>query len=62
MQYMSASKGVYHSEHNFGEDILRFLNVWIYPDKDGYTPNYCDNMIEWSDRKEKGKLTKTYVK
>lgn len=51
IQYMSAGTGVYHSEHNFGEDILRFLQIWIYPDEKGHTPNYGDYRFEWDDRK-----------
>ncbi len=51
IQYMSAGTGVYHSEHNLGENILRLLQIWIYPDKKGYTPNYGDYLFEWEDRK-----------
>ncbi|GAA0765578.1 hypothetical protein GCM10008908_02300 [Clostridium subterminale] len=36
VQYMSAGTGVYHSEHSFGEDILRLLQIWIFPNKKGY--------------------------
>lgn len=53
MQYMSAGTGIYHSEHNYGEDILRFLQIWIYPDKNGHTPNYGDYKFDWKDRKNK---------
>lgn len=51
IQYMSAGTGVYHSEHNFGNEMLRFLQIWIYPDKKGHNPNYGDYMFEWKDRK-----------
>jgi len=50
IQYMSAGTGVYHSEHNFGEDILRLLQIWIFPNKKGYIPNYGDYRFNWDDR------------
>ncbi len=50
VQYMSAGTGVYHSEHNFGEDISRLLQIWIFPDKKGYIPNYGDYRFDWDDR------------
>lgn len=53
VQYMSAGTGVYHSEHNFGENILRLLQIWIFPDKKGYEPNYGDHKFNWDDRKNK---------
>ena len=53
VQYMSAGTGVYHSEHNLGEDTLRLLQIWIFPDKEGYKPNYGDCRFKWDDRKNK---------
>ncbi len=50
VQYMSAGTGVYHSEHNLGEEELRLLQIWIYPDKKGYDPNYGDYMFDWELR------------
>lgn len=53
VQYMSAGTGVTHSEHNYGKELLRLLQIWIYPDKRGYSPNYGDFMFEWDKRKDK---------
>lgn len=53
VQYMSAGTGVYHSEYNQGNQTLRFLQIWIMPDKTGYTPNYGDYKFAWEDRKNK---------
>jgi redox-sensitive bicupin YhaK (pirin superfamily) len=53
VQYMSAGTGVYHSEHNFGENTLRSLQIWILPDKAGYKSDYGDYRFNWDDRKNK---------
>lgn len=50
VQYMSAGTGVYHSEQNLADQPLRFLQIWIIPDKTGYTPSYGDYRFEWNDR------------
>ncbi len=50
VQYMSAGTGVFHSEHNFGNDMLRFLQIWILPDEKGYTPTYGDFRFDWNER------------
>lgn len=53
VQYMSAGTGVTHSEYNLTEKPLRFLQIWIIPNKKGYTPNYGDYRFEWEEREGK---------
>ena len=50
VQYMSAGTGVLHSEHNRSRSPLRMLQIWIFPDRPGYTPNYGDYQFNWDDR------------
>ena len=41
VQYMSAGYGINHSEFNLHPTSpLRFLQIWIVPNKKGLTPNY----------------------
>ena len=49
-QYMSAGTGVTHSEYNRGTEELRFMQMWIFPDKEGYDPNYGDFNFVWEER------------
>jgi len=53
VQYMSAGTGVHHSEHNLGEKLARFLQIWIIPDKRGHKPNYGEHRFDWNERKDK---------
>lgn len=53
VQYMSAGTGVYHSEHNLGEEVTRLLQIWILPDKAGYKPNYGEYRFPWEERKNR---------
>jgi quercetin 2,3-dioxygenase len=50
VQYMSAGTGVLHSEHNGGDGVLRFLQIWIFPDAKGLEPAYGDHRFAWEAR------------
>ncbi|MDR2819869.1 MAG: pirin family protein [Desulfovibrio sp.] len=50
VQYMSAGTGVHHSEYNLGDSALRFLQIWILPDRDGYLPSYGSHRFELHER------------
>ena len=51
VQYMSAGKGVLHSEYNRGDTTLRFLQIWIFPDEKGHEPAYGDHRFPWEARR-----------
>jgi len=53
IQYMSAGKGVMHSEYNLGNDTLRFLQIWIHPNQKGLDPHYGDYKFDWDVRKNR---------
>jgi redox-sensitive bicupin YhaK (pirin superfamily) len=41
VQVMTAGTGIYHSEYNrSGEQTLRLLQIWVFPDRKGHTPRY----------------------
>jgi redox-sensitive bicupin YhaK (pirin superfamily) len=50
VQYMSAGTGVVHSEYNYTSKLLRWLQIWILPDRDGYAPAYGDHAFVFEDR------------
>lgn len=60
VQYMSAGKGVTHSEHNKGYRMLRFLQIWIIPDQKGYTPSYGDVAFDFGERVDRWLSIATY--
>lgn len=50
VQYMSAGRGVTHSEYNHGTKTTRLLQIWILPDNKGYDSRYGDYAFTWADR------------
>jgi redox-sensitive bicupin YhaK (pirin superfamily) len=58
---MSAGTGVLHSEYNHGGKLLRFFQIWIFPDKKGYAPNYGDFRFKLEDRYNKWLPIATYT-
>lgn len=53
VQYMSAGTGVVHSEYNQGDGPLRFLQLWILPDRAGHEPAYGDFEFQWAERSDR---------
>lgn len=50
IQVMSAGTGIYHSEYNKNPDRpVRFLQIWIFPNKKGVEPRY-DQITLQSDK------------
>jgi redox-sensitive bicupin YhaK (pirin superfamily) len=42
--------------------MLRFLQIWIFPDAEGYEPNYGNYRFKWEDRENKWLPIATSVK
>jgi len=55
VQKMSAGTGILHSEFNPSKtDVLRFLQVWILPERRGLSPSY--DQRDYSDADKRGRL------
>jgi Pirin-related protein len=54
IQVMSAGTGIRHSEYNKNKDTLvRFLQIWVIPNKKNVTPRYDQITLKEEDRKNK---------
>ncbi len=57
VQVMSAGTGVWHSEYNASEtDPLELLQIWIFPDKNGYQPRYDDYKFDETAQHDRWQL------
>jgi len=54
IQVMSAGTGIYHSEYNANKDrLVKFLQIWIFPNKKNVTPRYDQITLDLADRHNK---------
>lgn len=52
IQVMSAGTGIFHSEYNRNQDQqVRFLQIWLFPNKKNVTPRYDQITLENKDIK-----------
>jgi redox-sensitive bicupin YhaK (pirin superfamily) len=51
IQAMSAGTGIYHSEKNaHNNELVKFLQIWIYPNKKNIEPRYDQLTLNLADR------------
>lgn len=54
VQVMSAGTGIYHSEFNKNKDSkVRFLQIWVFPNKKNVEPRYDQITLNLEDRRNK---------
>lgn len=54
IQVMSAGTGITHSEYNRNKDkLVKFLQIWVFPNKKNVTPRYDQITLNEDDRKNK---------
>lgn len=54
IQVMSAGTGIFHSEYNKnGNKPVKFLQIWVYPDRKNVAPRYDQISLKAEDRKNK---------
>lgn len=54
IQVMSAGTGIYHSEFNKNSNAaVKFLQIWVFPNKRNVTPRYDQLTLNIADRKNK---------
>lgn len=54
VQVMSAGTGITHSEYNRNKDKpVKFLQIWVFPDKQNVTPRYDQITLDLADRNNK---------
>ncbi len=54
IQVMSAGSGIYHSEYNKSkEKPVKFLQIWVFPNKRNVTPRYDQITLNLADRHNK---------
>lgn len=54
IQVMSAGSGIYHSEYNRNKDSkVKFLQIWVIPNKRNVTPRYDQITMDIADRYNK---------
>lgn len=54
IQVMSAGTGIKHSEYNRSKDkLVKFLQIWVFPNKSNVTPRYDQITLNVNDRHNK---------
>jgi redox-sensitive bicupin YhaK (pirin superfamily) len=54
IQVMSAGTGIQHSEYNKNKDLrVKFLQIWVFPNKKNVTPRYDQITLKSEDRHNK---------